>query len=216
MTPVSGRFRDASKVEGTSTRPRPAKDTFSPLAQSPFPAQNLSTLPQDSRHGTKAPFSIPAQRRKRQEVCRQAALLQLALNSERGTTSGHIAPAGLIHSPYTPLSGGLHAYSQLPAGQKHRLHRLRQHGRSHSRAGLSRLSGVHLFGYNRTPSRLDALKDKGVIAVDTIPALAAQPDPPAHRREAVPRGTGPRRGPFPLCVRKRSFCQLPQEFPSRT
>ncbi len=42
--------------------------------------------------------------------------------------------------------------------------------------GLSRLSGVHLFGYNRTPSRLDALKDKGVIAVDTIPALAAQSD----------------------------------------
>ena len=38
--------------------------------------------------------------------------------------------------------------------------------------GLSQLSEIHLFGYNRTRSRLAPLEEKGVTAVDSIPAIA--------------------------------------------
>ncbi len=42
--------------------------------------------------------------------------------------------------------------------------------------GLSQLPGIRLFGYNRTPSRLTPLTAKGIVAVDTIPDVAAQAD----------------------------------------
>lgn len=42
--------------------------------------------------------------------------------------------------------------------------------------GLSQLSEIHLFGYNRTRSRLAPLEEKGVTAVDSIPAIAELSD----------------------------------------
>ena len=42
--------------------------------------------------------------------------------------------------------------------------------------GLSQLSGIHLFGYNRTRARLAPLEKQGVAIVDTIPELAACSD----------------------------------------
>ena len=65
-----------------------------------------------------------------------------------------------------------HGHTGIPHQQAYRLHRLRQHGRGHPR----RVPGLELYGYNRTPQRLEPLCAKGVTAVPDIPGIAARCD----------------------------------------
>lgn len=53
--------------------------------------------------------------------------------------------------------------------------------------GLAEVPGLELYGYNRTPQRLEPLCAKGVTAVPDIPGHRRPLRHPRHRGEALPR-----------------------------
>ena len=76
--------------------------------------------------------------------------------------------------------------------------------------GLAEVPGLELYGYNRTPQRLEPLCAKGVTAVPGYPRTRPPAATSSHRGEALPRRRRARRSPaLPEAGNRHHFHRRP-------